>query len=55
MWSIPELKDCLKEAGFSETKVYWEGTDEDGEGDGVFEVVEKGEECEAWVAYLVSK
>lgn len=55
MWSIPELKDCLAEAGFTDTKVYWEGTDEDGEGDGVFEIVENGEECEAWVAYLVSQ
>ncbi len=55
MWSIPELKDIMLEAGFSEVKVYWEGTDDDGEGDGEFTVVEKGEDCEAWVAYLVAK
>ncbi len=55
MWSIPELKDCLLEAGFEDVKVYWEGTDEDGDGDGEFEVVTEGEECEAWVSYLVAK
>lgn len=55
MWSIPELRDLLKEAGFSETHVYWEGTDEDGDGDGVFSRVQTGEECEAWVAYVIAK
>ena len=57
MWSIPELKDILEEVGFKKTDIYWEGTDEDGEGDGVYTKVkdgEKGEECEAWVAYLVA-
>ncbi|MCB0379354.1 MAG: class I SAM-dependent methyltransferase, partial [Bdellovibrionales bacterium] len=55
MWSIPELKDILAEVGFTQTQVYWEGTDEDGEGDGEFAPVEHGEDCESWVAYLVSK
>ena len=50
--SIPELKDILEEVGFKCT-VYWEGTDEDGEGDGEFEPAEQGEDCESWVAYLV--
>ena len=26
LWSIPELKECLLEAGFEKTVVYWEGT-----------------------------
>ena len=52
LWSIPELKDILEEVGFKCT-VYWEGTDEDGEGDGEFEPAEQGEDCESWVAYLV--
>jgi len=52
LWSIPELREILAEAGFSRTTVYWEGTTEDGEGDGVFMPVEVGEDCESWIAYL---
>ena len=55
MYSIPELKDILKEAGFKNTYIYWEGTDDDGEGDGEFKRVTKGEDCESWIAYLVSE
>ncbi|MEZ4873308.1 MAG: class I SAM-dependent methyltransferase [Bdellovibrionales bacterium] len=53
MWSIPEVREVMLEAGFKDTAVYWEGTDEDGEGDGEFSRVDKGEECESWVAYIV--
>ena len=55
MWSIPEIREIMVEAGFKQTHVYWEGTDEDGEGDGVFTRVEQGEDCEAWVAYIVGE
>tara|TARA_B100000749_G_scaffold280897_1_gene280780 strand:+ start:56407 stop:57246 length:840 start_codon:yes stop_codon:yes gene_type:complete len=53
MWSIPEVREIMLEAGFKDTAVYWEGTDEDGEGDGEFTRVTKGEDCESWVAYIV--
>lgn len=53
MWSIPELQDIMRDAGFKKTLVFWEGTDEDGEGDGEFKSVSKGEYCESWVAYVV--
>lgn len=55
MYSIPELKDILEEAGYKNVHVYWEGTDEDGEGDGEFKRVTQGEDCESWVAYLVAE
>lgn len=55
MWSIPELREIMLEAGFKKTHVYWEGTTRGGEGDGIFSRVEKGEECEAWVAYIVGE
>lgn len=54
MWSIPELRDLLVEVGFSATYVYWEGSDKNGEGNGIFTRAERGEECEAWVAYIVA-
>lgn len=53
LWSIPEIKDLLSEAGFRETHIYWEGTDEDGDGNGEFERTTEGEICEAYVAYIV--
>ena len=55
MWSIPEIREVMEEAGFKRTYVYWEGTDKDGEGDGIFTRVEQGEDCEAWVAYVVGE
>ena len=48
-----EIREILKEVGFKESHVYWEGTDEDGEGDGVFTRTELGEDCESWVSYIV--
>ncbi len=53
MWTIPELRELMNEAGFQKTFVYWEGTTRNGEGDGNFKQTEKGEECEAWIAYVV--
>lgn len=55
MWSIAEIREILEEVGFSESHVYWEGTTKDGDGDGVFKRVEKGEECEAWIAYIAAE
>ncbi len=55
LWTLPELTDLLREVGFRKTHVYWEGTDKDGEGNGRFTRRKKGEECESWVAYIVSE
>ncbi len=55
MWSIPEIREIMLEVGFKKTHVYWEGTDKKGEGNGVFTRTEKGEECQAWVAYIVAE
>lgn len=55
MWTIPELRELMAEAGFKRTHVYWEGTTRSGEGNGEFKRVEKGEECDGWVAYIVGE
>lgn len=56
LWSLPELKDALREAGFASTAVYWEGTDHrTGSGNGVFRPSTRGEACAGWIAYLVSE
>ena len=47
VWSIAEIRDLMAEVGFKETHVYWEGTDKNGDGNGIFRRSNKGEECEA--------
>ena len=55
LWSAPELRELLLEAGFSKATVYWEGEDEDGDGNGEFTPNEKGEADLAWIAYIVAE
>ena len=54
LWSLPETCDLLKEVGFRKTVVYWEGTDKDGEPNGVFKPSRKGDLAPAWVAYILA-
>lgn len=53
VWSIPELKEAMIEAGFKEAHVYWEGTDRDGSGTGEFLRTEAGENDFSWIAFVV--
>lgn len=55
IWSIPELRDVMADAGFKKTHVYWEGTTKKGEGNGKFTRTEKGEDCESWIAYIIAE
>jgi hypothetical protein len=55
LWTLPEVKDALHEAGFPRVDSYWEGTSADGEGgNGIYRRSTKGENCPAWVTYLVA-
>ena len=53
LWTIPEIRELLAEAGFRRSVVYCEGTTHDGEGNGVFHMREAEEGCEVWVVYVV--
>jgi len=55
LWSLPELRELLEEAGFARVRVYWEGEDEDGEGSGEFFEEAAGEADPGWIAYLVAE
>ena len=58
LWSAPEIREVLAEAGFSKSTLYWEGDDEDdedGEGNGEFTAEEKGEADLAWIAYIIAE
>lgn len=52
LWSIPELRDTLSDAGFDETLVYWE-TEHHGEGTDEYVPTENGDNSYAWVAYVL--
>jgi hypothetical protein len=53
LWSIPEIRELLQEAGFARSEVYWEGTDrETGEGNDVFSPREQAPDDPAWICYI---
>ena len=54
LWTLPELRELLAEAGFARSVVYWQGEDEDGEPNGEFAAVEEGEADPAWIAYVAA-
>jgi len=56
LWTLPEVRELLSEAGFSQVTVYWEGTDEEtNEGDGIFEPAEVGDPDPGWICYIVAE
>lgn len=52
LWSLPELQELLTEAGFKRVTVYWQGSDEDGDANGVFEPATTGDADPAWICYI---
>jgi SAM-dependent methyltransferase len=55
LWSIPELRDILAEAGFRGVTVYWEGDDGKGGGNGIFRPTLKGEACASYICYITAE
>jgi len=56
LWTLPELRELLYEAGFDEVTIYWEGTDEErNEGNGIYEPSEVGDADPGWVCYIVAQ
>lgn len=61
LWTLPEIRELLAEAGFSKVTVYWEGDelDEDGEptgeGNGEFTPSEVGTADPAYISYITAE
>jgi len=56
LWTIPEIRELMHEAGFQDIHVLWEGTDPDThEGTQTYHRAEKGDADLAWIAYIVGK
>ena len=51
----PEIQELVLEAGFKKVTVYWEGEDEDGEGNGEYEPTTEGTADPAYVSYIVAE
>jgi hypothetical protein len=51
IWTIPEVRDVLREAGFRDSCVFWE-TSHRGEGTGEFVRSEKGDNDWTWLCYV---
>jgi hypothetical protein len=54
LWSLGTIRDALLAAGFKATEVYWEGTDKDGDGNGVYRLCKNAENSPGWNAYIVA-
>ena len=54
IWTLPELRDLLDEAGFARVEVYWEEADEKGDRTGMFTPVREAGNEESWIAHVVS-
>ena len=52
LYGLPELKEILLDAGFSEVTIYWQGWDEDDEPSGVFEPATRGEADPGWICMI---
>lgn len=52
LYSLPELRDILLDAGFANVTVYWQGWDENDEPDGNFQPATHGDADPGWIAML---
>lgn len=53
LWTIPEVRELLTEAGFARSEVYWEGTaGQTGQGNGIYRRCAHAASDAAWVAYV---
>lgn len=55
IWTIPELRDCLADAGFAETQVWAEREDTKGKGTGTYRPITKHNPDPTFLCYLVSR
>ncbi len=55
LWTIPEIREVLEEAGFRHVEIYWEGIDKrSGFGNSIFRKVEQAENAPGWIAFFIA-
>ncbi len=55
LWTAPELRDLLHEAGFAKVHLMWEKTDADGDGLGVYYEPKRAQNEACWWTYVVAE
>jgi len=56
LWTLPEIREVLEEAGFEQVTIYWEGTNkENNEGNGIYKPADTGDADPGWVCYIVAE
>jgi len=56
LWTLPEIREVLGEAGFGRTTVHWQGWDEQEEtGSGEFYPAETADPDAGWICYIVAE
>jgi len=53
VWTLPEIFDAMRDAGFVDPHVYWEEEDEEGEGTGEYVRTTEGDSSHSWITYAV--
>jgi cyclopropane fatty-acyl-phospholipid synthase-like methyltransferase len=53
MWTVPEIRELLEEAGFSQSVVYWDLEEGDEDADGEYNMAEKAPPDPAFISYIV--
>jgi hypothetical protein len=53
LWTLPEIRELLDEAGFTQSHVYWETLDKKGNPSNNYRRATKGRPDSAWLAYIV--
>ncbi len=54
LWTLPEIRELLAEAGFKQSLVYWQDEDEDDEEEAEWEAVDVIDNDDCWLCYLVA-
>jgi hypothetical protein len=55
LWTLPEVRELLAEAGFRRVTFYWQGWDDDEEPDGIFKPVTEGIADAGWICYITAE
>lgn len=55
LWAVRELCDAIADAGYSRSRVFWEGEDKNGHGNGVFREQASGTADRSYVGYIVAE
>lgn len=55
LWTLPEIRELLLEAGFRRVISYWQGWTAEGTPDGHFRPAERGQPDAGWICYLTAE